>query len=238
GRLSTVLGRFEEAEAHFDAALAVDERMGAVTNATAVRYAYGDMLLRRNGPGDRERAREHLEEALSTAREIGLNLLVRKIEELGAPGRPAAAAIAGESVFRREGEFWTVGFGDAMFRLKDTKGMRHLAALLARPGIEVHVMELVAASSGGGVDDERAIRREIADGALVVSDGVGDDVLDKRARAEYRRRLEALGDELEKAERNNDTERSAPAKREMHQVTDPLPAALGLGRVPRDFTPL
>src|SRR5207245_2570692 len=129
---STVLGRFEEAEAHFDAALAVDERMGAVTNATGVRYAYGDMLLRRNGPDDEERARDLLAEAAATARGTGLNVLVRKIEEIGEPGRPAEPPASGPNVFRREGEFWTVRFGDAMFRLKDTKGMRHIAALLAR----------------------------------------------------------------------------------------------------------
>src|SRR5207244_7140628 len=113
-----------------------------------VQHAYGEMLLRRNAGGDRERAGQMLDRALATAREIGLARIVRRISELGAPA-PLDAAPAGQGVFRREGEFWTVRFGEGTFRLKDTKGMRYVASLLARPGVEVHVMELVAAGERG-----------------------------------------------------------------------------------------
>src|SRR6266498_2505411 len=49
------------------------------------------------------------------------------------------------ALFRREGEFWTVAFEGTAFRLRDTKGLHHIAALLRAPGRELHVLDLVAA---------------------------------------------------------------------------------------------
>jgi hypothetical protein len=45
-------------------------------------------------------------------------------------------------VFRCEGEVWTLTFGERTVQLRDTKGMRDLAALLARPGRDIAVHEL------------------------------------------------------------------------------------------------
>ena len=59
----------------------------------------------------------------------------------GDPGpgiRPAQ-----KGVFRKEGEYWTVGYGGKAFRLKDTKGLGYLAHLLRHPGAEFHVLDLV-----------------------------------------------------------------------------------------------
>ena len=47
-------------------------------------------------------------------------------------------------MFRREGEYWTVVFGGDAFRLKDSKGLQHLARLLAEPGREFHVLDTAA----------------------------------------------------------------------------------------------
>src|SRR5205823_804016 len=83
---------------------------------------------------------------------------------------------------------------------KDTKGMRYIAALLARPGVEVHAMELAASVEDARVASSVA-RREVAEGGLAMDEGAGDDVLDERAKAEFRLRLDELRDELEEAER-------------------------------------
>jgi hypothetical protein len=40
-------------------------------------------------------------------------------------GRPFCA----KGVFRKEGEYWTVAYGQKAFRLKDTKALGHLALL-------------------------------------------------------------------------------------------------------------
>ena len=53
----------------------------------------------------------------------------------GGPGRRA--------VLRLEGDFWTIAFGDEICRLRDSAGLRYLAALLRRPGLKVLAADLV-----------------------------------------------------------------------------------------------
>ena len=43
------------------------------------------------------------------------------------------------AVFRREGDYWSVGFEGRTARLRDSKGLQYLARLLANPGRELHV---------------------------------------------------------------------------------------------------
>ena len=52
------------------------------------------------------------------------------------------------NVFRREGDYWSVVFEGRTVRVRDLKGMRYLAQLLADPGREFHVLDLVAAETG------------------------------------------------------------------------------------------
>ena len=54
------------------------------------------------------------------------------------------------NVFRREGDYWSVIFERRTVRVRDLKGMRYLARLLADPGREYHVLDLVAAETGSG----------------------------------------------------------------------------------------
>src|SRR2546422_6000237 len=100
--------------------------------------------------------------------------------------RHAQALVDRRQVFRREGNFWTVAWDDVVIRLKDNRGLQYLAQLLARPGQEVHVLDLVAAVHA---EPGQAARRHLA------STDAGT-VLDATARAAYRRRLGDLGDEL------------------------------------------
>ncbi len=72
GRLAGTLNGFQEAEAHFIAAVAAHQRMGAPTWLARTRLEWARMLLTRRGPGDTERARELLGQALAAARQLGL----------------------------------------------------------------------------------------------------------------------------------------------------------------------
>src|SRR5215216_599776 len=56
--------------------------------------------------------------------------------------------VASLNVFRREGDYWSVIFEGRTVRVRDLKGMRYLARLLADPGREYHVLDLVAAETG------------------------------------------------------------------------------------------
>src|SRR6266508_279914 len=42
----------------------------------------------------------------------------------------ALRGLGGTALFRREGEFWTIAFEGSGFRLRDTKGLHYVAALL------------------------------------------------------------------------------------------------------------
>ena len=62
----------------------------------------------------------------------------------GVDEQPAASV----NIFRREGDYWSVVFEGRTVRVRDLKGMRYLARLLADPGREFHVLDLVAAETG------------------------------------------------------------------------------------------
>jgi class 3 adenylate cyclase/tetratricopeptide (TPR) repeat protein len=72
GQLATVMRSWLDAERHFDAALEANERMGFSAWVAWTQLNYGDMLLRRSGPGDRERACKLLTSALAFAGEAGM----------------------------------------------------------------------------------------------------------------------------------------------------------------------
>jgi hypothetical protein len=106
----------------------------------------------------------------------------------------AAPEVAG-NLFRREGEYWTVRYDGLVARLTDAKGLRLLARLLADPGREFHAIDLEAA---GG----RAARpAPPGPGGLRVRPDLGDagELLDAKAKAAYKARLDELAAELEEA---------------------------------------
>jgi DNA-binding SARP family transcriptional activator/tetratricopeptide (TPR) repeat protein len=72
GLLATTLGRFDEAAAHYDAALAMNERMNARPWLAHTQADYARMLCARDAPGDHERAGELLRLARTTYGELGL----------------------------------------------------------------------------------------------------------------------------------------------------------------------
>src|SRR5690606_12695534 len=112
--------------------------------------------------------------------------------------------------------------------LPDLKGLHDLARLLAAPGEEVHCLELAAGPAATG----DAPRGRAAAGDLSVQGDAGE-ILDDRARAEYKRRIEELREEAELAAAANDTGRAERARAELEAITDALTAAFGLGGRPR-----
>jgi DNA-binding SARP family transcriptional activator len=72
GLLSTTAKHWEEAEVHFENAVAMNSRMGARPWLAHTQGDYARMLLARDGPGDRERAQKLLDGALASYRELGM----------------------------------------------------------------------------------------------------------------------------------------------------------------------
>src|SRR3984893_4158035 len=141
---------------------------------------------------------------------------------------------AQKGVFRKEGEYWTVGYGGHAFRLKDTKGFGYLAHLLRHPGTEFHVLDLVGGMAAGG-GDEPKLRMPRGDDELqkaaINITGLGDagEMLDEQAKSAYRRRLSELREELEEAKEFGNTERAEKAEVEIDALTSELSRAVGLG---------
>jgi len=195
GVIAGALERWDEAMAHFDTALAVDRRMGAAPYVTFTERDR-EKVLRARGGG-------------------------RPAPAMAPPAPRAGAPRA--SIFRHEGAFWTVAWDEAVVRLKDTRGLRYLAHLLARPGQEVHVLDLVAAVHA---DPGQAARRHLA------SADAGT-VLDAPARAAYRHRLVELRAELEEATAYGDLGRTDRLRAEMDFLADQLASAMGIGGAAR-----
>jgi hypothetical protein len=191
------------------------------------------MLARRNQGDDVERARELLQRGLDRAEEVGVPRLDERLARAaallpardGAPAPGAPAEGPAQAVLAREGDVWRLDYEGRVLRVRDAKGMRHLALLLANPGIEFHAVDVATAAEGGA-----APGAQTADG-LAVQAGTGDagPALDAQAKAEYRSRLEDLRAEIEEAEAFNDPERAARAREELEFIAHELSAAVGLG---------
>jgi tetratricopeptide (TPR) repeat protein len=133
--------------------------------------------------------------------------------------------VAGFNVFRREGDYWSVSFEGRTVRVRDLKGMRYLAQLLADPGREYHVLDLVAAETGSGGQQASSQAAGIPRSAL----GDAGEVLDAQAKEAYRRRLAEIEDDREQARAVGDAERAAQADAERDFLVQELARAFGLG---------
>jgi tetratricopeptide (TPR) repeat protein len=122
---------------------------------------------------------------------------------------PASRPSASRLGIERDGETWSVSHAGKTFRLRDSKGMRLLARLLADPGREFHALDLV--------------------GSAELPGETGMPLLDDRARAAYRERVDALREALDEAERCGDAGRRERASAELEQVRSELARAVGLG---------
>jgi Sodium/calcium exchanger protein len=141
-----------------------------------------------------------------------------------------------KGVFRKEGEYWTVGCGGKSFRLKDTKGLGYLAHLLRHPAVEFHVLDLAGGIAGQRDDEdqsEQGLPRGAEDlekaGIRIGSLGDAGEMLDEQAKTAYRRRLSQLREELEEAKEQGNVERAEHAEQEIDALTGELSRAVGLG---------
>jgi len=157
-------------------------------------------------------------EALAIARECGMTRLLAQLD-----ARPAPAE---RLTLRREGAVWLITYGAEVLHLPDSLGLRYLGLLTGSPGREFAATELVQLASATGGD---APARELP--PVVASRG--DEVLDARARHEYRKRLDELDDDIDQAEQWHDPERAARLRTERDFLVQELTAATGLAGRPR-----
>ena len=148
-----------------------------------------------------------------------------------AEGAPESLAIDsilrrhGESLFLRQNDYWIIRFHYQTACLKATRGMRCLVVLLRNPGREFHVTELFAPP----LDVSTMAAAVTVDGHVIHGLYAGVPVLDAQAKAECKRRLNELRQDLNEAERFNDPQRKTEAQNEVQAITDYLASAVGLG---------
>jgi non-specific serine/threonine protein kinase len=205
--------------------------MLGATDATRALRQYTAKLRAEFAPSEAELARGEVKARRDAGRSLSIeraaDLALRTVEEelavaarLGAEESPAAevpkTARPGIRVFRREGDYWTIAYGDTVCRLKDVKGLQYLAQLLRHPGREFHVLDLAQGACVGEPASENPRPAALP-------------ILDEQAKAAYRHRLTDLRDELAEAERFHDAGRAARAREEIDAITEQLAAGVGLG---------
>jgi tetratricopeptide (TPR) repeat protein len=209
GVLCTVLGRHDEAARYFEEALAAHRRMDARPWLARTHLDYARLLLET----DPSSAKAQLTAAATIAEPLGMTEVTARAAQLHQGQRTPTA----DCEFRREGEYWTIGFDGKAIRLKHTKGLQYLAALLAQPGRDIPAVDLAA----------------LADGVEVVN--APADILDARARQQCRQRVQELQAEIDEAEAWHDIERASRAREELDFLAQQLAAATGLGGRDRTF---
>ncbi|HMH35455.1 MAG TPA: AAA family ATPase, partial [Streptosporangiaceae bacterium] len=173
--------------------------------------------------GEDEAAARHRAEAVAGARVVGALALAARIEQDGA-GVPNLSVPdhAPDHAFRRDGEVWTLAYRGREIRVRDSKGLRDLHALLARPGTAVAALDLAAAPGGhrGGAAAGPDVLHPPSDTG---------EVIDAQARAAYRQRLRELEEAAAEADAAADIERSAGIAAERDALVAALTEAYGLG---------
>ena len=206
GLLATRLGLLDEAVSCLDEAAALGENTGALPGLALSLQAAAAALSLRLAPGDQQRASA----CQARAREIA--------DRLGIPGLPGRLTPAvGQWSLRRDGEDWLLHAGPEQARLRDSRGLHYLRALLAAPGSEIPALDLVAGGPGLAATD-------------------AGPLLDPAARNAYRRRIRELDGKLAAADRGGDSAAAEEAHQERQALIGELRRATGLGGRPRRAT--
>ncbi|HEU5239904.1 MAG TPA: hypothetical protein VFU37_22415, partial [Pyrinomonadaceae bacterium] len=130
-----------------------------------------------------------------------------------------------ESLFLRQGDYWIIRYHGHTALLKSTRGLHYLAVLLRHPEQEFHVRELLPLPIGVSTPAAAIAANGPVTGGL----HEGAPVLDARAKAEYKRRINELRQNLNHAKRFNDPQRKTEVQNELQAIADHLASAVGLG---------
>jgi hypothetical protein len=205
GPVSLWLGRLEAARGNWERA----RSWSTIAEADAERLdanlwlaeARADRLAWQHTMGTADAT--EMASTVAWARDRGLVPIVERVQAL-TPTTPARAA----NVFRRDRDVWTLVFDGREALLPDAKGLRDLHTLLANPRVEVPAVSL-------------------ATDAPVSADS--PPILDARAKAVYRRRLDDLDRQLDRAATRGDAGRAETLEKERQALLDELRRAVGLG---------
>ena len=212
-RAELLAGELEAAAASATSAVEAWGDLGAPYEAAEARLVLGAAHVR---AGARSGAQLEWQAALAGFESFGAELRSAETRSLLGDGQlPSSAPGPTQAVFELVGDFRRVRYGSAEAVVPDLKGFRYLARLLADPGRERHVLDLVG-SEAGSAETVGAVQ-------------AGLPVLDEEARSSYRRRLAEVEEDLAEARAMNDLGRVELAERDRDYLLAELAAATGLG---------
>jgi hypothetical protein len=205
GPLTAWLGRLEAARENWERAELWSSRAEEAARRLDAQLwlaeARADRLAAQHAAGTVEPA--ELAGTIAAARERGLTPIVERLQAL-----QSATPTQSANAFRRERDVWTLVFEGVEARMPDAKGLRDLHTLLANPRVDI---------PAGALATDRSVNADIT------------PVLDARAKQAYRRRLDELDGELDRAALRGDSTRAENLERERQSLLDELRRAAGLG---------
>jgi DNA-binding CsgD family transcriptional regulator len=138
GMLSATLRRWDEAQAHFERAIAFDAASGARPWLAHDHHEYAAMLVARQQLGDAQRAGELLDKALTACRELGMRALEARVLALQPGSRGSGHLVYPAGLTEREVQVLRMvaegktnqDIADALFRSVNTVAnhVRHILA--------------------------------------------------------------------------------------------------------------
>jgi hypothetical protein len=222
GVAALTFGDVPRATEHFSNAVRDNTALGHWPAVALSRYRLACGLSR--DPHSRERSQQELVQARQDADELDMALP----EEPWTVGFGAVAQGRGrvsDVTFERKGGHWSVRLNEGTgCYVRDSRGMAHLAVLVANPGREISATELVI-----GPEPNAAVLARRSRNAT------GQPLLDDRAVREYRQRLEALHEEVERSDKVGDQTRSIEAHAELAWLQAQIKSAMGLAGRRRTF---
>jgi class 3 adenylate cyclase len=200
GVLALRRGRTEDALDHLRRTVAELDAIAALPWVARARVHLAAAL---RSSGDVEGADRQLATALDAARALGMDRFVAEVEAT------MSSETQGTWTLRRDGDDWLVEAGPERGRVRGSRGIEHLAVLLANPHRDLPAHQLDRGDSTAPVE-------------------AGLPLLDDQARRTYRSRLDELTGEQESADRLGDEAASNRLEQERSAILAELRRATGL----------
>ncbi|MEV7197851.1 AAA family ATPase [Streptomyces sp. NPDC093510] len=227
GVLDAAQQRWDSAVRHLTEAYRSAERLHAPPWSLRARLELAAAIAAQGAHDDRYVA-TLLGEAAAQAHELGMTHLLARVEHLGdgradgvdavGAGRTGPDSTPATYEFRRHGRVWRLTYEGRTVHMPDAKGLHDLHCLLSLPGQDIAAVRLL------NPDDD----------AVATAHGMGaDEVLDDEARSRYRRHLERLEEEIDRAVEQGDEQRAAAYDQERADLLEELRRYAGLGGRPR-----
>lgn len=214
-RAALLAGEHDLAVRQSARAIAAWSDSGAPFEVGQARLVLADAL---RASGNPNAAQLELDAAAESFRTFGAPLWEARARSNPASAAPRVTRASMEST----GSSVSITFAGRTTHLRDLVGLRTLRRLLAEPGREFHVLDLVTSATphaGGGAN--------LDPGGFTLETGL--PMIDDRAKAAYKRRLDEIDADIAEAEALDDDARLQLARTEREFLAKELAAAIGLG---------